>query len=143
MGVNGNSTPIGTRRSSYPSGPWVTNDGRPAKSPNSSTYEKQEEPVGVLSKRLPNPDPSNYKILKIVERGDYLILKLKYHDCVNYEGDKVILLKDTLINIVNCQAIDPHFQKGGTIVARFIPTDEGWSMAEQLCTILNKPKGVR
>ena len=142
MGVNGNSRPVGTRRSSYPSGPWVTEDGRPAKSPNEKTYS-EESSVGVLTKRLPNPDPANYKILKIVERGEYVILKLKYHDCTNYEGDKIILLKDTLINIVNCQEIDPHFQKGGTVVARFVPTDEGWNMAEQLCTILNRTKGVR
>jgi len=122
----------------------VTDDGRPAKSPNASS-PVMEEPVGVLSKRLPNPDPRNFKILKIVECGNYVILKLKYPDCTNYEGQKLIVFKDTLINVVNCHEIDPHFSKGGTIVARLVPTDEGWAMAEALCKHLNTGKvpGIR
>lgn len=121
MGVNGNSRPIGTRRTSYPSGPWVDDHGRPAKSPN-QTYEETPMTAG-------NPNPKRWKFEKVLEVGKFLIVKLRYPDCTNFEGNKVLVIEDTLLNLINCTEIDPHFYPGGKIVARFVPTDAGWAMA--------------
>ena len=84
-----------------------------------------------------NPDPKNYTILQAEQQGRFLILKLKYSGCTNYEGTKILVYKDvSLIDLVNQKSIDPHFcnnSKFHSPIARFIPTNEGWNMAETLC----------
>lgn len=87
-----------------------------------------------------NPDPKNYKIVKAEEHGTYLIVQIKYPDCKNYEGNKILVFKNlTLIDLVNQKEIDPHFFQDPKIaspVARFVPTDEGWGMAVMLATTM-------
>lgn len=119
MGVNGSSknTP---RRAWYPSGPWL--DGvKPLPS-----YSQPSPPAG-------NPDPSNYKILLLTEVGDYLIVKLNYPNCTNFEGNKILVFQGVkLIDLMNQKLIDPHFfqdAKYASPVARFTPTEEGMIMA--------------
>jgi hypothetical protein len=39
----------------------------------------------------PNPDPSNYKILRCsLTLEPYLVIEIQYPDCTNYEGRKII-----------------------------------------------------
>lgn len=120
------------RRAYYPSGPWV--DGvRPAESVATAEPKKKEP-------KLPNPDPTNYKIVKAKEIGNFLIVMLHYPDCTNYEGKKILLFQGvTLIDLVNQKLIDPHFfkdKKYASPIARFVPDDKGWDMAETLAKIL-------
>lgn len=80
---------------------------------------------------LPNPKPDNYKIIKIRSMSPYLLIKIKYLDCTNYEGIKILLFKSTLTSILkaNNGLIDPHFcdnSKFISPIARFEPTKEGW-----------------
>jgi len=108
------------RRAWYPSGPWI--DGiRPAEAINN------DPPTG-------NPDPAKYEILKAEEAGDYLVVKLKYPNCTNFEGNKVLVFKGVnLLTLINQKLIDPHFFKDSRYaapIARFIPTEEGWKMAQ-------------
>jgi len=87
----------------------------------------------------PNPDPSNFNILKeekfAGESGKITMLMIEYPDCTNYEGKKILLFRDlTLQEILmrNDNRIDPHFSetKGRAHpFARFSPTDEGWKEA--------------
>lgn len=113
MGVNGSSR---NSRAYYPSGPRL--DG----------YSPPPPPPG-------NPDPSNYQLVRAEEGlGKYLIVMIKYPDCKNYEGNKILVFKDvTLIELVNQKLIDPHFFPGDdkrkSPIARFVPTEEGWQMA--------------
>ena len=82
--------------------------------------------------KLPNPDPINFKILNIYDEG-YIAILIKYPDCTNYEGNKILVFDNTIKikNIINLKKIDPHFCDGGHIppIARFEPTERGWSMA--------------
>ena len=116
MGVNRSSSP---RRAWYPSGPRL--DGS-----SSSSYSAPAPDI--------NPNPSNYKILLAEERGKFLIIKLQYPNCTNFEGNKILVYKGVkLIDLVNQKLIDPHFfenKKYVSPIARFIPTEEGLRMAQ-------------
>jgi len=107
---------------------------------------------------LPNPKPDNYKIIKHKQIDNNLVLKIKYLDCINYEGNKILVFKNcTLKDLQKQQLIDPHFCKSKKIIspiARFEPTAQGWLYAcnftEQLIetVIVNentpiKPKSVQ
>ncbi len=109
---------VSKARSSFPSGPTIYTEPKKRK------------------KKLPNPDPANYKIEKAREIGKYLLIEIKYPDCVNYEGSKILLYRDvTLIDLVNQKYIDPHFfenTKYASPIARFVPTQEGWDMGLKL-----------
>jgi hypothetical protein len=82
--------------------------------------------VTVKTPILGNPDPSNFKVesftwLQHKIQGDFLtILFVKYPDCSNYEGNKVILMKGR-INPTILIALDPHFTPQSNIIARFKP----------------------
>lgn len=80
----------------------------------------------------PNPNPKNFKFKKINEMTPYTIVWVNYPDCVNYEGDKIMVFENmTVEDIANAKVIDPHFCDGDHIspIARFEPTAKGWEMA--------------
>lgn len=81
-----------------------------------------------------NPNPTKFRVLREKRINNFIILKLNYPDCSNYEGNKILLFKDcSLLDIVNQkEGIDPHFSDNKELIspiARFKPDDEGWSMA--------------
>ena len=85
--------------------------------------------IEASNKSLPNPNPKNYKIVKSEQIGEYLVLKIKYLDCVNYEGVKILVFKTTLKKLLNQKYIDPHFcdnKKFISPIARFEPTTFNW-----------------
>lgn len=95
---------------------------------SSSSFEMPKE-----SKTLPNPDPSNWSIVKHKQIGHWLIVKINYHDCINYEGNKILVFKETnIVKLKIQEKIDPHFSESKNFkspVARFEPTKEGWQNA--------------
>jgi hypothetical protein len=97
---------------------------------SSSSYDNESE-------SLPNPDPSNFSILRSKEVGDCLVIEIKYHDCTNYEGKKIMVYKCTLDELMNQKLVDPHFSENKEFkspFARFEPTKDGWSIA---CVVAN------
>jgi hypothetical protein len=91
----------------------------------------------TIKNKIPNPDPKNYRILLSEKIEDYLIVKIKYPDCTNYEGIKILIFKDIEIkDLIGQGIIDPHFSDNEEFyspVARFVPTDEGMKMARKFC----------
>lgn len=91
---------------------------------------------------LPNPKPDNYTIMDYVQIGNALVIKIKYHDCTNYEGVKILVYKNTTINDLRKQKyIDPHFcenKKFHSPIARFEPTDNGWNDALDYASTIGK-----
>lgn len=76
------------------------------------------------------PDPYNFTVIKKEIIAGNTIVLAKYHGCLTFDGNKLMLLEgehdieDTL---------DPHFlDEDYPVVARFIPNENGWSMA-RLC----------
>lgn len=129
----------GPRREYYPSGPWIKGI-RPDSPPGVALRESNSE------KKLPNPDPQNYNIIKVLEKDGFILMELHYPDCTNYEGRKILLFKGvTLVDLINQKIIDPHFfqdEKIASPIARFIPDKTGWAMGEALINVL-KPKTTR
>ena len=88
--------------------------------------------VEASNKSLPNPNPENYFIHSHSQIGEYLAILIKYHDCTNYEGNKVLVFKTTFKKLKAQKYIDPHFcdnKKFISPIARFAPTAEGWEDA--------------
>ena len=133
MGVNRRYGPA-VRRTSYPSGPWVDAAGRPCHSPNTV-----EEPHKKVEKST-NPDPNNYIVEEAVQVQKWLVVRLHYPDCTNYEGRKILVFKDlSAIDLLKQKFIDPHFYESDKLaspIARFVPTDEGWTMALRLANMM-------
>lgn len=127
MGVNKSSYP---KRAWYPSGPRL--DG----SRSDYSYPVSESTPDI------NPDPDKWEIQDAVEVGKALVVKIKYPNCINFEGMKILVFKDmTLLKLFKQKKIDPHFfkdSKYASPIARFIPTDEGWQMANSFAKLLLK-----
>lgn len=90
------------------------------------------------------PNPTDFKILRYHQIGAYLIVLLKYPRCINYEGTKILVFFNCTIQQLKSQTfIDPHFidnTKYHSPIARFIPTDDGWGMAQKFCIAMNLSK---
>lgn len=84
----------------------------------------------------PNPDPQNFEVMTVKIKGDYAIVSVKYPDCTNYEGNKLLVFEGvTEAEIRGWTFIDPHFCEGDhpTPIARFEPTIKGWGLAVCMC----------
>lgn len=106
-----------------------------------SSYDNRS--IGTVCREipnLPNPNPDNYTVIKYEHIGKHLVVMIKYHDCTNYEGKKILLYKDTNITKLKGQgSIDPHFTNNSRMispVARFEPTTYGWDMAIKLAQLM-------
>lgn len=99
----------------------------------SSTYEELK-----VSKYDPNP--SSFIIKRHIEQYGHTIIWINYPNCKNYEGDKIILFKNTTFQQIEALTeIDPHFTELDTIkpFARFEPTKEGWKIVQLLLNHIN------
>lgn len=67
-----------------------------------------------------DPNPQNYKIIEKEIVGDYQILKVRYNDCINYDGIKILVLEKEYRNN-NLSPLDPHFLKNNRVIMRFHP----------------------
>ena len=65
---------------------------------SSSSFEEPKTVIKEVIKKvtLPNPNPANYSVIRSEVVNEYLIIELKYHDCTNYEGRKIMVYECTL-----------------------------------------------
>jgi len=78
----------------------------------------------------PNPDPSRWELLEKIEYEHGYVLKVRYLDCTNFEGVKVMVYKG---KYTKRPSLDPHFCDGPDApIARFRPDTEGWLNARHL-----------
>lgn len=118
MGVNGLRRNSGARLWA-PSGPRIGDESR---------FYRQSN-----SKPDINPDPDNYKVVEAYEKNGFIVLKINYPNCTNYEGLKILVFHGiTMIDLINQRKIDPHFfesKQYASPIVRFEPTVRGWEMA--------------
>lgn len=93
-------------------------------------------PVSSTEPTPPNPNPRNFSIIRSATVGDYTIVMIKYHDCTNYEGKKILVFEKRYVSAESLgefKFIDPHFCEGQHLspIARFEPTVRGWEMARR------------
>jgi hypothetical protein len=98
--------------------------------------------------RQPNPNPRRFIVERVEEYGarsdglfDFVIAKIHYPDCTNYEGRKLLLYANTSeAELRAATFLDPHFcdhSEHHSPIARFTPTNAGWAYARR---IARKPK---
>jgi len=108
---------------------------------SSSSFEEPKTVIKEIIKKvtLPNPNPANYSVIRSEVVNEYLIIELKYHDCTNYEGRKIMVYECTLDELMKQKLIDPHFCNNENYfspIARFEPTERGWNNACALANVL-------
>lgn len=85
-----------------------------------------------------NPNPANWNIIDKFFWKDYLVLKVNYPNCTNYNGDKIIVFKGIdIAGFYTSGRIDPHFSENSGIVARFAPGEDGMERAIAYVKSLN------
>lgn len=90
--------------------------------------------------KVETPDPKSFKILKMYQHYPFIAnkpiaLKVKYKGCSNYKGVKILVYENTeqAEQLIREGSVDPHFLETGiSPLARFEPTEKGWSLACKL-----------
>ncbi len=104
-----------------------------------SSYDNTKKTITSYfsRKNSVNPDSYNYLILRNIRIGNFLIIEIKYLNCTNYEGKKILIFeKCTIDQLKKQKSIDPHFSENKKFlspIARFEPTDRGWKLALDFC----------
>ena len=78
----------------------------------------------------PNPDPSRWELISCTQFAFAYVLVVKFLDCTNYEGVKVMVYEGQCPSDIEERPLDPHFTENGGPIARFRPTDRGIADAE-------------
>lgn len=88
-------------------------------------------------KDIRNPDSRNFEILRSKRIRNYAVIFIRYPNCTNFEGKKILVFKGVSIKFLKSKnLIDPHFTDRPDelpLVARFRPTERGWSDAIRFC----------
>lgn len=82
-----------------------------------------------------DPDPEKFEILDFIQGKKYLYVEVKYPNCTNYEGLKILVIDSTIEEVKKLKVLDPHFLVDNKIVARFRPSLEGKALALKICEI--------
>ena len=86
------------------------------------------------------PNPYQFQILRKYVYKSYVLIMVRYPDCKNYEGKKILLFSNNTGSyggILYKDFLDPHFFEDYPLIARFLPTQEGWELG------LNFIKGLK
>jgi len=82
----------------------------------------------------PNPNPSRWELIEKKQLKNSYILLVKYLDCTNFEGVKLMVFKG---QYKKPKTLDPHFRDTfNSPIARFPPTKEGWVLANIIANTL-------
>ena len=90
--------------------------------------------VAPKNNYAPDPDPFRFTVTKSHFEGGLTLARIVYHGCTNYEGVKILLLRKDIGSLVALDRLDPHFLETDEngLLARFIPTHEGWELGMKL-----------
>jgi hypothetical protein len=87
----------------------------------------------------PNPDPKRWELRQVFVYPHAYVLVVRYLDCTNFEGLKVMVYQGSVAPDIQCVALDPHFTEEATsLIARFQPTEAGIQLA---CWFAERLKG--
>lgn len=81
-----------------------------------------------------NPNPARFTIEKWESYANALVVLVHYPDASNFEGRKIMVYEGIThteeLRKRTRNRLDPHFAAASVSpVARFVPTDKGWSWA--------------
>lgn len=87
------------------------------------------------------PNPLVFEIINICQINNNVVAWVKYPNCGNYEGNKILVFKNNHFTVINAlKELDPHFSEDNenSPFARFEPTADGWNAAIGLAKIIYK-----
>lgn len=79
------------------------------------------------------PSMKNHVIEQVFEYGRFVVVRVCYPHCTNYEGKKILVFLDRTTKVLSAKYLDPHFTEdvgGLSPFARFEPTERGWEAAK-------------
>jgi len=83
-----------------------------------------------------NPDPRRWTLIAKEEFKNGYVLRVRYPDCTNFEGQKVLVYRGRFSPRLQ---LDPHFYDSDDApVARFRPDADGWRAACALAASMGK-----
>jgi hypothetical protein len=97
--------------------------------------------VGTGGTVTVDPNPLRYKVLLVSHFDNVTLIKVKYLDCKNFEGDKILIYKG-YFRPDPTRPLDPHFSDSEYFVspiARFEPSKVGMDLAVAFCKMLDNP----
>ena len=81
-----------------------------------------------------NPNPLRFTVERSEKVGLFYVSVVRYPDCYNYEGKKILLFRNTtMLELLSQGSIDPHFSNNNKFrspYARFEPSETGWEDAK-------------
>lgn len=93
----------------------------------STNYSKLPAPA-------PNPSPDRWELLEKCECSNAYALRVRYLDCTNFEGVKVMVYRG---KYAPRRSLDPHFYDSPDApIARFRPDAAGWATACVFASLL-------
>ena len=82
----------------------------------------------------PNPSPSRWELLEKKEYDGGYVLRVRYLDCTNFEGEKIMVFRG---GYRHKDYLDPHFSESiESPIARYRPDNDGWAFACALASSL-------
>jgi hypothetical protein len=86
----------------------------------------------------PNPQANRWELLKHHQFKGFYVLKVKYLDCTNFEGVKIMIYKGKFDPKYKGE-LDPHFSESwNSPVVRVKPSLGGWMLALQIASALSE-----
>ena len=80
-----------------------------------------------------NPNPKKFTLIEDWISDKYHLMRVRYHGCTNYEGEKLLLYETKNFECVIAdkeKGLDPHFcETGVSPIARFKPDSRGLQLA--------------
>ena len=93
------------------------------------------------NKQTREPNTREFKILNIQVIHNMTLTLIRYKNCNNFKGLKLLVFEDVNEErLLNADIIDPHFSEINPIspIARFKPDDSGLRNAIDFCHIMSK-----
>ena len=88
----------------------------------------------------PNPRKDRWRLLEGCLLQNSYVLKVKYLDCTNFEGVKIMVFTG---KYTDKDEMDPHFADDDpSLIARFRPDAQGWALALELARKLSEVRHV-
>lgn len=93
----------------------------------------------ITNRAAEAPNPRNWEIIDSISNlfNNTCLIDIKYNNCTNYEGRKIILLRGYTVPSLG-ESLDPHFTENGRVIARFEPTFGGWDLAQRFQELFNQ-----
>jgi hypothetical protein len=95
--------------------------------------ELRAENAKLRAAAAAQPDPTKFRIMdrRLSADGKYTALVAIYDGCTNYEGVKLLIMRGNWLDR-KVDRLDPHFNPGSAVVARFSPDQAGTDLASDL-----------